>query len=238
MGYPVRARFGAAALVPLLAVSSPAHAQLDEIVVTGARIGGDDYSGVPAVTVEKRADFLVQRIRITNDTRAVDGRQKEIRATLRDLIVAAAREPGIALAIGDDFLVPLTSAAQDLPLTGGKRADTTTLEINVKKALGPKDDVAQAIERLEKFIETAKVTGRTEIEDVGGDVALSIVNPERYRFEIIGRIAEDAKRLQGTLGAKCRIEIEGLERRVTWQRTDVSELTLYIPYRVNLSDCE
>ena len=32
---------------------------LGEIVVTGSRVSGDDYSGIPAITLDKRADFLV-----------------------------------------------------------------------------------------------------------------------------------------------------------------------------------
>jgi len=37
---------------------------------------------------------------------------------------------------------------------------------------------------------------------------------------------------------QCKVEIAGLSNRVSWQRTDVSELTLYIPYQIELSDCQ
>ena len=60
----------------LLSTGAPAWAQVDEVVVTGARISGDDYSSIPAVVLQRRADFLVQRIRLTNDTRAEDARIK------------------------------------------------------------------------------------------------------------------------------------------------------------------
>lgn len=215
---------------------APAWAQLDEIVVTGTRVDGEDYSRMPAVTIVKSADFLVQRITLVNDTRAQDGRERELRETVRDLIAGASRQPGIALGFGGEFLIPLTRAEQDLPLGGGKRADTTSLALYVKLALGPKDDVAAAVARLQAFIRKAKLVGRTEI-DAEDDVALSIVNPERYRYEIIGRIADDAKRLQGAVGADCAIEIGGLSNRVAWQRSDLSELTLYIPYEVRVAGC-
>jgi hypothetical protein len=52
-----------------------ADAQLQEVVVTAARISEDDYSRIPAIVLERRADFLVQGIQLTNDTRASDARQ-------------------------------------------------------------------------------------------------------------------------------------------------------------------
>lgn len=220
-----------------LCACTPAWAQLDEIVVTGSRISGDDYSNIPAVTLVKRADFLVQEIRLTNDTRAADGRLRELRDTLRDLLASAARQPGMALGYGEEFLIPLTRPDQELPFDGaGKRPDTTSLSLYVKLALGPKDDVTASVERLAAFIRSARLAGRTEIE-AQGDVALSIVKPERYRFEIIAQVAEDAKRLQAIVSAQCSVEIGGLSNRVSWRRSDVSELTLYIPYDVRITNC-
>jgi hypothetical protein len=67
---------------------------------------------------------------------------------------------------------------------------------------------------------------------------LSLVTPERYRYDIIGKITEDARRLQATVGPQCKIEIHGLSNRVSWQRSDVSQLTLYIPYQVQLTGCQ
>lgn len=119
-----------------LAAAAPAWSQVDEVVVTGARISGDDYSGIPAVVLQRRADFLVQRVRLTNDTRAADARNKELHQTIRDMV------------------------------------------------------------------------------------------------------SDAAKKLRETVGAKCRIQVSGLANRVSWQRSDISELTLYIPYQVELAECE
>jgi len=58
------------------------------------------------------------------------------------------------------------------------------------------------------------------------------------RDDIIGKITEDAKRLQATVNPQCKIEIHGLPNRVSWQRSDISQLTLYIPYQVQLNGCQ
>src|SRR5262245_34618078 len=74
----------------------PRVAQVEEVVVTGARISGDDYSAIPAVVLQRRGDFLVQRIRLTNDTRAQDARIKELQQTISDMVRDAAKKPGVA----------------------------------------------------------------------------------------------------------------------------------------------
>jgi hypothetical protein len=218
--------------------AAPASAQVDEVVVTGARISGDDYSAIPAVVLQRRADFLVQRIQLTNDTRAQDARIKELHQTIRDMVSDAAKKPGIALSYGDEFLIPISSTATEVVFNdGGKRPDTSSASLYVKMALGEKDDVPAAIANLRAFIKKARVSGRTEIEPED-EVGLSLVTPEKYRYDIIGKITEDAKKLREAVGAKCRVELSGLANRVSWQRSDISELTLYIPYQVQLTDCE
>jgi hypothetical protein len=87
------------------------------------------------------------------------------------------------------------------------------------------------------FIDKARVVGRTEI-DSEDEIALSVVNPERYRYEIVPKIAEDARKLQASIGGACKVNLSGLASRVSWERTDVAELTLYLPYKVELTDCQ
>jgi hypothetical protein len=219
--------------------AAPVFAQLDEVVVTGERISGEDYSGIPAVVLIRRADFLVQRVTLTNDTRAEEGRIQELQQTIRDMVSDAAKRPGIALSYGDEFLIPISSAsAVSVVLSpGGKREDTSSTSLYVKMALSEKDNVPAAIASLRKFIKSARVSGRTEIEPEG-DVGLSLVAPEKYRYEIISKITDDAKKLRESVGAQCKVQLSGLSNRVSWQRSDVSELTLYIPYQVELSACE
>ena len=226
------------ALAIVCVAAMPAWGQFEEVVVTGSRISGDDYSGIPAVVLQRRADFLVQSIRLTNDTRAENARIKELQQTIRDMVSDAAKKPGIALSYGDEFLIPISATATEVVLIpGGNRPDTSSTSIYVKMALGEKDDVPASIAALKAFIKKARISGRTEI-DPEGDVGLSLVTPEKYRYDIISKITDDAKKLKAAVGAKCRIELSGLANRVSWQRSDVSELTLYIPYQIQLAECE
>lgn len=212
--------------------------ELAEVVVTGYRSSGEDYLTMPAITIKRQADFLVRSVHVTNDTRSEQGRTDEIYQTIKDLLTAAGKQPGFALAYGEEFLIPITASDYKIPLEReGSRADSSFVDIYVKIALGPNVNVSDVTTRLNRFIKEAKVAGRTEVK-AQSDLALSVVNPERYRYEIIHKIAQDAAKLRSTVGASCTIEISGLENRVLWQRSDISELTLYIPYEVELSGCQ
>jgi hypothetical protein len=226
------------ALVALatLALGRSAQAQvLEEIVVTAQR--SMSYEGVPAVTIRKPADFLVQGIRLVNDSRSPDLRKSEIIGTIDGLLKRAAELRNVALSYGEGFLVPIDLSSDALQIIEDqKRSDTSVVNIYVKVTLTEKDDTKKRISDLRAFIKQAKLVGRTEIEPTG-DVGLSIVNPEKYRSELLGRIAEDNVNVSRAMGKKCDVTVGGLERRIEWQRTGVAELTLYIPYSVEISKC-
>lgn len=221
-----------------LASSAPSLAQTEEVVVTGSRISGNDYAQIPAAFLERHADFLVQQIQLINDTRAEDGRRREIHETIRGMVADADKQAGIALGYGDQFLIPVTATEYEVPLQkDDRRPDTSSAELYVKMALGEKDDVSKSIAKLTAFIKKARVSGRTEI-DMEGEVGLSLVKPEKYRYEIIAKITQDAKRLQSSIPLQCKVDISGLSNRVSWRRSDVALLTLYIPYEIQLTGCQ
>ena len=223
-------------LVFLLAalLGQSAFAQFDEFVVTGARV---EFYEMPAVTVAKQADFLVQNIRLINDSRAPELRREEIFGTIERMLVRAERERGMALSYGTGFLEPIDLTSDALQLIEDRqRVDTSYVDIYAKVQFDPSRGAREQIAALRDFIADAERIGRTEI-DALGDIGVSIVGPEQYRYEIIQQISAENRRLREALGNECQVAISGLEGRVQWDRTDVSELTLYIPYRVEVTDC-
>lgn len=213
-----------------------ARAQMQEIVVTAMR--SESYDAMPAVTISKPADFLVQEIRLINDSRAPDLRKKELIATIESMLKRAVSEKNVALSYGGDgFLLPVNLTDESLEIIEDqKRSDTSSVDIYVKVTLAPGDDIKARIASLKKFIEGAQLAGRTEVEPLE-DVGLSVVNPEKYRYDILAKIADENARLAKAMGEKCQVNVSGLEGRVRWERSELAELTLYIPYTVEISDC-
>lgn len=223
------------ALFTVFSVAAHAQLQAEEIVVTGRR--AESYEGMPAITIRKPADFLVQEIRLINDSRSPDLRRAEIISTIEGLMKRSGEMKNVALSYGEGFLVPIDLGNEALQIIEDqKRSDTSAVDIYVKVSLTEKDDTKKRIADLRAFIKQAKLVGRTEIE-LKGDVGLSIINPEKYRGELLARIAEDNGRLNVAMGGKCNVKVSGLERRIEWERTGVAELTLYIPYGSEISGC-
>ena len=211
---------------------------LEEVVVTGSRAdGGYDYYSMPAVTVARKADFLVQNIRLVNDSRSPDLRKQEIVETIENLIARSKRMQGMALSYGTGFLEPINLDDESLQLIEDRqRIDTSYVDIYAKVAFDKDADSKKQIAALREFIDGVAKAGRTEILPLG-DIGLSIVGPEQYRYEIISRIAAENDKVREAIGASCKLSIAGLEQRVEWERTSVSELTLYIPYSLRITDC-
>jgi hypothetical protein len=175
-------------LIALLSQSALAQdSKVERIVVTASRAS----SNIPAVVIKKQADFLVKAAELTNDTRDATNRASELHQTIKDLLDSTKSADGLALGYGEDFLIPITDNNYNkVPLTDDDPKDTSSVVIYVKAALPQAPDVEGLIAKITAFVNGAKVTG-----------------------------------------------ISGLENRVTWERTDVSELTLFIPYEAEVTDC-
>lgn len=224
-------------LVLVLPISWAQDELFEEVVVVSAMSSGDDYYGIPSVTLAKRADFLVQRIRLVNDSRSPDLRRQEIISTIESLLKRAGSMNGMALSYGTGFLEPIDLDGDTIQLLADRdRTDTSYIDIFAKIAFDPKRDSKDQIAELREFVDTTKVTGRTEIIP-RGDIGLSVVGPEQYRYAIIEKIGAENARILESMKANCDVAIKGLEGRVEWVRSSLSELTLFIPYGLEVSNC-
>jgi hypothetical protein len=51
------------------------------------------------------------------------------------------------------------------------------------------------------------------------------------------KISDENAKITAAIKSACRIKLAGLERRVHWLRTDIAQLTLFIPYTAEVTDC-
>lgn len=206
------------------------------IVVTGTKIRSDfdGYSSsVPLVGYQRQADFLLQPVRITGDTRDAKQRVDEVYQTIAGFM-RAANAQGFTIAYGDVVTTDVTSAnLRDLPLTNAGRPDTSGITLFVTTKLAEMD-VATAQSRLAALVKGFKPVGRALVEN-GGSPSLSIVGPDRYRPQIAEAVAKDAGRMAGLFGEGYAVEVTGLEGTVQWQRRGTTDLFLYIPYRLTIT---
>ncbi|PKP91056.1 MAG: TonB-dependent receptor [Alphaproteobacteria bacterium HGW-Alphaproteobacteria-16] len=208
----------------------PAPAQ--EVVVTATRSAqnreGFLGTSIPIITLKRTADFAVQRVAITGDTRDQALRRKEIYAMVKSAIDLAQRN-GVELATGDYVVEPLTTGNYgNLTLVTDRRPDSERTSFIIKAKLEPGMDAKAALERISKFIKAVPPTGRAQMETVG-DLTLSVLNPDQYRQQIIQMIATDAAATSARFGPEYGVEVRGLDRPVEWSRASLTEVFLYLP---------
>lgn len=223
-----------AALV-LIYFAQPVSAQelsSQEIVVTAVRVEQDDYqSDMPAVGLQRTADFLVQKVIIRGDTRDPKQRASEIRQMLQKAVQMAPKH-GVKLAFGEYILTPLTLQNLDeVTLRNDNRPDSQRLEFLIKAPLSGPESGATAQKRIEDYIEAVPEVGRAQMDDYG-DPSLSIVGPDQYRTQIADKVMEDARTLAAKMGPDYAVTIEGLNMPVLWARAGSSNVMLYIPYKL------
>ena len=206
------------------------------IVVTGTKLRSEfeGYSSsVPLVGFQRQADFLLQPIRITGDTRDAKQRVDEVYQTI-ERFLRAANAQGFTVAYGDVVTTDVTSAnLRDLPLTNAGRPDTSGITFYVTSKLG-ETSVATAQSRLAALLKGFSPVGRALVEH-GGSPSLSIVGPDRFRPQIAEAVARDAARMAALFGEGYAVEVAGLEGTVQWQRRGTTDLFLYIPYRLTIT---
>ncbi|MGQ0801568.1 MAG: hypothetical protein ACT4NL_15830 [Pseudomarimonas sp.] len=209
---------------------------LDSIEVTGARISYRDLLDTPAISITKRGDYLSQTITLVNDTRDEAGRRREIKSTIEKIIARAGNT--YTLQHGDTYPITLSRANAEVELQDdSKRPDVSRVELQVKLTLSDTttDGTAQ-IRSLRQFIEDTPKIGRTEI-DLSDDTALGMNKPERYRYELIEAIAADSLKIRESIGAGCKVDLDGLNSRIEWERVGPIELLLYVPYTMVVRGC-
>ncbi|ACV26424.1 hypothetical protein [Kangiella koreensis] len=203
---------------------------VETIVVTGSRI---DWYDSPAVTLVKPADYLVQQVKLLNDSRDQTLREKELTSTVKDILKSANKSKLIELGVGKEIVYPITLDDLQLDFEKGERTDTSVVNLYIKTPINNKNQVEKLVTRINDFIVDISVSGRTEVEK-NGELVLSIVNPEKYRQELLAAIAKDVNSTIEIFGDNYKADIDGLSQSLMWERASVSELRLYLEYDFTL----
>lgn len=193
---------------------------LEDIIVTHAE------TQLPPITLIKLADFVALNCTITNDTREEEKRRGEIYETLKIMAEGAEKakvieiKSGVYVIKADDYKIDLRSA--------GERPDVSTADIILKVPLKENDSLVSLQSQLNEFVLNAKLIGRTEL-DVG-EFGISVVNPEKYRYELINKIFADISKIKESSKSELNISLLGLDKRLQIRRYSSKEIELYLDY--------
>lgn len=214
----------------------PALAQdsgVEEVIVTASRISEYDATETPYVALRKRADNLLVQVNVVCDTRDASQRRAELKATLRSMIAAAAKDLSIELGLGQEVVGGIDETMIDTLIGPAGRPDTSQVTLLVKTRVVAGDTLDSASKRIDDFIAKTPKSGRTEILATSS-VNLSLIRPEQYRGEVIALVAQDSLKTASAFGADYGVMVHGLHLPVSWYQSAPLELALYIPYRMEV----
>ena len=223
-----------ASFLCVVLVSGTAVAQdAEELLVTTPRT---ERTVIPGASLKRPADFVLQRLKVSNDNPDGKARKEEVLATLREMISAVAKDKTLELSLLADYrtVVPLKLEVAALKLTVGNRVETSELVVCVKtKVLPGASNAAALFAKLKAFPSTFKPVGRSAV-DVVGDVDVSIVNPPQYREHVIRLYAADSRLVTSSLGQDYRVVTRGIDRQLQWVREGMLDVLFFIPYEYDV----
>ncbi len=228
----------AACVVAAPAVTAPASArQSEEIVVTASRYTQRfEETTIPAVTLTRRADAVVQTVIVESDSRDAAQRRTELTQALTDIAQRARGNTMVTVSLvqddaqdaGDTSLVPFSLEAALETIGSGNRADTSRVQIMLRTAVTPDDTLRTAGKRLSDFMRAAPRPGRVTL--MPGNASLTLINPSQYRPAVVAAVMENGKAALALAGPDHALLVSGLEKRLAWRQAGDLAMTLYIPY--------
>ncbi len=219
-------------------IASASEIALEEIVVTAQKrvdwLDFTDSGNPPGIFLQKRGDFLLYKITLINDSISKDNRTVELENTVAGLVDKSSKTKGISLGFGTDKITAITknSYKNRLSINHGYGREMSSVKLFVKASIDKNDRVEDLEASLKAFAESVKLEGRTLLK--ASDIELSVVGIQRYRNELIEKIADDIAMVTKTLGKGYRASISGLSSEIVWERASKDTLKLYLPYSYSI----
>ncbi len=115
-----------------------------------------------------------------------------------------------------------------------RKSDTSYATLYIKSSLkGHNVKSDKLISDIKKFVKDIKLEGRTEVI-YKKEPILTIINPEKYRYELVQKIANDASKVAKSFGDDYRVTVQGLQQKLLWERAGIDEMRLFIIYRYQI----
>ena len=188
------------------------------------------------VSIRKAANFVSMGLTLISAEKTVEKREAEIVAGRRALLERAGAVAGIQvveLPVGRQYRsYAKTSKLSSLSFGGSSHSSEPGLSqasFEVRAQLGEGVELLEVVRRIRGFTDSLKLPSKTS-KMLGDSVSLGVDEPERYRGELLKRIAADIRFVQEQLGQGGEVTIIGLERPVRWRRASVREVELFLPY--------
>lgn len=217
--------FKISALV-LFLFSSNVYAGFSAVVIA---YGTGDVPVNSSIDIE--AEYVAMSVSISSDAKYLAKRAKLIK-NLQDTISSAASEvESIDFQQGVISLSPREKSSFSLSQSYGGNSGS---RFYILSKLENGKDVYSATQDIYNFINSIKRPKDTSLRL--GNTSLAVGSPNDYRSQLLAKMKSEINATKEALGSAYKVSVSGLENPVVVRQKNDKQVTLFIDYRVQLSE--
>src|SRR5262245_37174425 len=190
---------------------------------------GHNSAAVPPTKLQMRADYVAVPVTIKSDTKDSVKRIDQVELALRALTGRVKQHTDLAVRFG---AVSLSPREDTKSFSSYEPYSTSSAQLYVLGALKPDTTVFTVTKKIHQVVTAIPAIDGTKV--ILGNTTLGMEDPERFRPQLLGRIAQSTADARKLLGVSGQTEIEGLENPVTIMQLNESDVVLFLNYRARV----
>src|SRR6266567_3530024 len=185
-----------------------------------------------ALALPLPADFVSVPLRIISDQKNTALAYEESHQAI-ELISQKATESGQFRA--STGVVSLTQHKSGFGISSGSwQRPAAATEIHLLVPLTKeRDNIFTAGAEAARFVDGLHLPGKVRCEL--GQLQLAAENPERYRTNLLGQIAQEIKKTRDAMAAQGSVKVEGLESPVLVRQADDRQVEVFLNYSLSIT---
>jgi hypothetical protein len=181
------------------------------------------------IRLKMRADIVTLKLTVSSSAKKPEERIENLRETYLLLSEKATANPQILFKSG---YVALPMVTAGFFSSGKSGSEVSSFDCMLVAKLGPDDSIFDRMNVLNTFIGNIEF-GR-DVEVYFKSSGIGLLKPDQYREKLLELIGKEYRLMKTTFGEDVAVSINGLDRRVSVQQLDDSNLEVFIPYSMNV----
>jgi hypothetical protein len=203
-----------------------AYAGISAIVIA---YGTGDVPVSGSIDIE--AEYVAMSVSLSSDAKYPAERAKLIQSLQNSIKSAASKAEGIDFQQGAISLSPQEKSSFSISKSYGRSSGSS---FYILSKLGEGKDVYSATQDIYTFISHIKTPEDTSLSL--GNTSLAIISPNGYRTQLLEKIKAEIESAKKAIGSAYKVSISGLESPVVVRQKNDRQVTLFIDYRLQLSE--
>ncbi|MEJ2407207.1 MAG: hypothetical protein P8171_23570 [Candidatus Thiodiazotropha sp.] len=182
-------------------------------------------------SMDINAEYVAMSVSLSSDAKYPSERAKLISKLQSVISSSASSDPNIEFQQGIISLSPQEKSSFSISSSYSRNSGSSFYLLsklsNEKGVYAATQDIYSFIERIQKPADTSLSLGNT---------SLAVRTPEQYRNQLLEKVKDEIILTKKILGSGYKVSISGLENPVVVRQKDDKQVTVFIDYRIELSE--